>query len=241
MNITCHSAVNYLCWWNMVFSVPFLDSKWKGTYFLDSSFWIVMAHKGFFHQRLNHPQVSLRRIGVHWEKLWWEQIIHCWPPAVHVRLPALGGLQRAWPQKSFPSWWQNLSHERLINHQGLYFGIFGALGTVFICSDGFWTELGIQLSRTLTFWMDRKAVIKYWNAPGVDFNFFNPGPMISVYGSLCSQISLILWVLLGKSFGWKKAADIISVIVSFQSQKGMALLHHKSQLITKSLESGLQN
>lgn len=50
-----------------------------------------------------------------------------------------------------PSWWENLSHERLINHQGLYFRILGALGTVCIC-PGFWTELGIWLSRTLTFW-----------------------------------------------------------------------------------------
>lgn len=220
MNITCHSAVIYLCWGNMVLSVPFLDCKWRGTYCLDSCFWIVMSHRGFFHQRLNHPQASLRRLGVHQENLWWELIIHCWPPAVHVRLPALGGLQRAWPQKSFPSWWENLSHERLINHQGLYFRIFSGFRTVCVCPDGFWIESGIWLSRTLTFW----AFILNWHKSSHQilkssrsWKYLFP-PSSSDY---CLQISLQpdiphsvrssrqeLWLR-------KKSADIISIIVSF--------------------------
>jgi len=41
-------------------------------------------------------------------------------------------LQKACPQKPSPSWWENLSHERLISHQGFYFRIFGASGAVSI-------------------------------------------------------------------------------------------------------------
>lgn len=46
---------------------------------------------------------------------------------------------------------ENLSCERLIYHQGLYLRILGALGAVCIYPGSFGTDLGIRLSRTLTF------------------------------------------------------------------------------------------
>lgn len=84
-----------------------------------------------------------------------------------------GWASKSLVSKSFPSWWENLSRERLFRHQGLYLRIFGALETVCICSDGFWAELGIWLSRTLTFWAfilnqhkSRHQILKFsrsWN------------------------------------------------------------------------------
>jgi len=83
----------------MAVSVPFLDSK--GTHFLDSSFWIVMSHRGFFHQRQDHPQVSLRAQNSLRETV---EKVESLPLAPSCACQAAScGLERAWPQKSYPS------------------------------------------------------------------------------------------------------------------------------------------